>query len=217
MGRDTREKIMITAIDLFNRKGSTNVSTVQLSSELHMSPGNLYYYFDNKEHLIRSIWQEMLAPKMDALFHRDGDEFTEETLMDFFLKLSTLTIDFKFFYLALPTVLHNDPQLRTLYKDRAFLLMKEMDHAMKAMSEKGMMVSHFNPIAKNLLIQNCWTLSQTGIIYVNMLGENTPAEEACNMMIQRLYALLRPYMTPSSHEKMLQLFADNNLSFQKYQ
>ena len=57
MGRETREKIMLTAIKLFNEEGVTNVSTVKLSNELHISPGNLYYYFDNKEHLIRSIWQ----------------------------------------------------------------------------------------------------------------------------------------------------------------
>ena len=38
MGRETREKIMLTAIKLFNEEGVTNVSTVKLSNELHISP-----------------------------------------------------------------------------------------------------------------------------------------------------------------------------------
>ena len=50
---------------MFNDKGATNVSTVQLSEYLKISPGNLYYYFDNKEHLIRSIWTENIIPNTD--------------------------------------------------------------------------------------------------------------------------------------------------------
>ena len=83
MGRETREKIMLTAIKLFNEEGVTNVSTVKLSNELHISPGNLYYYFDNKEHLIRSIWEEMLAPKISDLFYKEDLKTKEEGLIDF--------------------------------------------------------------------------------------------------------------------------------------
>ena len=74
---------MLTAIKLFNEEGVTNVSTVKLSNELHISPGNLYYYFDNKEHLIRSIWEEMLAPKISDLFYKEDLKTKEEGLIDF--------------------------------------------------------------------------------------------------------------------------------------
>ena len=41
----TRDRIIERAIDMFNEKGAANVSTVQLSEALGISPGNLYYYF----------------------------------------------------------------------------------------------------------------------------------------------------------------------------
>jgi AcrR family transcriptional regulator len=44
----TREKIKNTAIEMFNEQGASNVSTVVLSKKMDISPGNLYYYFENK-------------------------------------------------------------------------------------------------------------------------------------------------------------------------
>lgn len=216
MGRETREKIMLTAIDLFNQKGVTNVSTVKLSGKLHISPGNLYYYFDNKEHLIRDIWQEMLAPKINDLFYQEDLETKEEGLMEFFLQLSHYIYSFRFFYLELPAVLNNDPELKNLYKERSIKLMQRMEQLIQGWSENGIMQPEISPIAKNLLVQNCWTLSQVGIIYTNMLNEDASSKEVYESIIQRLYALLRPYFSDTSHEKMLRLFADNNLSFHKY-
>lgn len=216
MGKGTREKIMLTAIDLFNQEGVTNVSTVKLSNKLHISPGNLYYYFDNKEHLIRSIWEEMLAPKISELFYQEDLKTKEEGLMDFFLQLSHYTHSFRFFYLELPAVLNNDPELKGLYKERSIKLMKQMDQLIQGWSDNGIMKPNISPIAKNLLVQNSWTLSQTGVIYINMLNDRASSKEVYESIIQRLYALLRPYFSDSSHEKMLELFADNNLSFHKY-
>lgn len=215
MGRDTREKIMLTAIDMFNKKGATNVSTVQLSNELHISPGNLYYYFDNKEHVIRSIWLEMLAPKIEELFYQKALEQSVEGLMTFFLQLSRYTFSYKFFYLELPAMLNNDSALKKLYKERALRLMEKMEHLIQGWSESGMM-KPIPPIAKKLLVENCWTLSQTGITYVNMLDADASPKETSDSIIQKLYALLYPYFSDESHEKLLQLFAQNDLSFDKY-
>ncbi|MCB6993790.1 TetR/AcrR family transcriptional regulator [bacterium 210820-DFI.6.37] len=216
MGRDTREKIMVTAIDLFNRKGVTNVSTVQLSNELHISPGNLYYYFDNKEHLIRNIWQEMLLPKLDSLFSEKKHRESEEGLMEFFLKLSQYTYDYKFFYLELPAVLNNDPAMKTIYKEWSIAMMRQIDGIFQEWSETGIMKPDLSPVARDLLVQNCWTLSQTGMTYVNMLDSEASSKEACDSIIQRLYALLHPYFSQESHEKMVRLFDANNLGFYNY-
>ena len=215
MGRGTREKIMNVAIEMFNSKGATNVSTVQLSNQLHISPGNLYYYFDNKEHLIRSIWLEMLAPNVGDLFYAEELETKEEALMDFFLQLSQSIYAFKFFYLELPAMLHNDPELKAIYKERAEKLMLRMEEVFDAWVENGIM-KPMDKITKKLLIENCWTLSQTSITYVTILGFSATVKEGCDNIIQHLYALLFPYFSEESHEKIHRLFIENNLSFQKY-
>lgn len=220
MGRETREKIIVTAIELFNKKGATNVSTVQLSNELHISPGNLYYYFDNKEHLIRTIWLEKISPRFHELFYPEDlsseGVSREEKLMNFFLQFSQYVFAYKFFYLELSSLLNNDPELKEIYKDWSIEMMERIASIFQKGIEVGMIHSETSTLAKNLFVQNWWILSQSGINYADMIGIDNSVEETCNVIVQRLYALLYMYISPESHKKMMQLFEDNGLSFDKY-
>ena len=66
----TKGKILETSIKLFNEKKASNVSTVQISAAMEISPGNLYYYYANKEEVIRCIWQEKMVGEIDDLMEQ---------------------------------------------------------------------------------------------------------------------------------------------------
>ena len=51
----TKDKIITTAIDLFNIHGTKAISTNHIAKEMGISPGNLYYHFRSKNDIIRSI------------------------------------------------------------------------------------------------------------------------------------------------------------------
>src|SRR5436309_8608324 len=57
----TKERIVETAIRLFNEQGTGAVSTNHIAQALSMSPGNLYYHFRNKEEIIRAILERMMT------------------------------------------------------------------------------------------------------------------------------------------------------------
>ena len=52
----TKQKILKTALELFNERGSGNVSTRHVADALGISPGNLYYHYANKEEIIRALF-----------------------------------------------------------------------------------------------------------------------------------------------------------------
>ena len=62
---DTKTRILKTAIQLFNEKGSQQITTNHIAQEMGISPGNLYYHYQNKEEIIREIFT-LMASDMDG-------------------------------------------------------------------------------------------------------------------------------------------------------
>ena len=64
----TRDRILECALLLFNQRGESNISTLEIATELDMSPGNLYYHFHGKEPLIMELFTRFkneLAPLLN--------------------------------------------------------------------------------------------------------------------------------------------------------
>ena len=64
--RRTRERILELSLKLFNGFGEPNVTTTIIAGEMNISPGNLYYHFDNKDEIVNAIFADF-EKEMDAL------------------------------------------------------------------------------------------------------------------------------------------------------
>ncbi|PKH00488.1 TetR/AcrR family transcriptional regulator [Paraglaciecola sp. MB-3u-78] len=83
----TAERILITALDIFNHQGENNVSSVEIAMELDISPGNLYYHFKGKEVIVGALfdlYQQQLRGIIDA---PNNQRDTSLSIEDFFYYL----------------------------------------------------------------------------------------------------------------------------------
>lgn len=135
----TRDRIKATAVSLFNEKGATNVSTVQIAEKMGISPGNLYYYFANKEHIIRSIWEEDMVPQSDGVYMRTNPDDPVETLIMMVDGLIQYGLAYSFFYTEQYTLFKNDPILQEMYRKRWDGGVQIMTNTFVLWQEKGFM------------------------------------------------------------------------------
>ena len=56
MGK-TRDSILLTALDAFGEEGTAQVTTNNIADILEISPGNVYYYFKNKQEIIEALYR----------------------------------------------------------------------------------------------------------------------------------------------------------------
>lgn len=95
--RRTAERILDTALALFNRLGEPNVSTTAISAELGISPGNLYYHYPAKNELINALFRRYELALDELLQGADGVRNVEDAWLFFHMLFESIW-QFRFLY-----------------------------------------------------------------------------------------------------------------------
>lgn len=111
---NTREKIIDSALRLFNEQGTKAVSTNHIAATTGISPGNLYYYFRNKEDIIRVIFEQMDTYGMEQylLIFNELQPGTLEAIEQTFVMIQKFNWRYRFFKRELTALIMNDNLLK---------------------------------------------------------------------------------------------------------
>lgn len=151
--KKTRERILDASLEMFNQKKASNVSTVQISAAMKISPGNLYYYYANKEDVIRCIWDERMSGRINELLDKTADINTAADMLDYLKECLEYMIEYRFFYTELSTLFINDEKLVEIYQD---VLKKTRDKYAELVirfSEEGKFIKN-DDVSKLLAVQS---------------------------------------------------------------
>lgn len=123
----TRNRILNTALQLFNEQGTRAVSTNHIAATAGISPGNLYYHFRNKEDIIRAIFEQMdvYGREQYRLILDSYPPGTLESLEQTFVMIQQFNWRYRFFKREITVLIMNDPLLKERFQ-RTNSQMREM-------------------------------------------------------------------------------------------
>jgi len=114
--RRTRERILETALQLFNDFGEPNVTTTVIADEMNISPGNLYYHFHNKDEIVEAIFADFEREIEETLAAPTRRQAEVDDIWLFLHLLFELIWKFRFFYRDLNDLLTRNRTLEIHFK-----------------------------------------------------------------------------------------------------
>jgi len=189
----TREKILDTALTLFNKEGTSAVSTNHIAEAAGISPGNLYYHFHNKQEIIRELFQRLnviwetyqplpqdRAPMIDDL----------ETV----IKSNYQIIwQYRFAYRELVALLRQDAELRANFlavRQRGF---EGFHQLFNQFSAAGVFRLPDDPQAINELQEIFWLISEFWLTNLEVNGRKVDETEI-QRGVKVILRILQPYL-----------------------
>lgn len=113
---NTKERIILESLELFNEHGERNVSTNHIAAHLNMSPGNLYYHFRNKNEIIYQIFKNYELLVDTYLRVPEGRAIEVKDLLSYLDSVFNGLWAYRFLHRDLEHLLDTDENLRNDYR-----------------------------------------------------------------------------------------------------
>ena len=108
----TKEKILATALGLFNNEGETQVSSVDIAAVMGISPGNLYYHYKGKDEIIVALFEDFEDEIRQVLNTPIREPLALQDNWIYLYIIFEEIYDFRFFYKNMSEILTRIPKLR---------------------------------------------------------------------------------------------------------
>ncbi len=206
--RRTFERIASVTLDLFNRYGEPHVSTTLISSELGISPGNLYYHFPSKDQLVNHLYDQYEA-SMLALLDAGGDVQDIEDAWFFLHTLFEKVWDHRFLYRDLNHLLSGNRHLETHFHavlERKTLALRQM---LESLAQAGLMQigpETVRTLSASMAVMVTYWLSYEYVRDPRHAMEPESASSAMGRGAQHVLGLLTPYLaSPELQQHLMAL------------
>jgi AcrR family transcriptional regulator len=200
----TRERIIDTAIALFNEAGTGPVTTNHIAQAMGISPGNLYYHFRNKEAIVCAIYAR-LRPAWEAASALPADRPpTPADLQAILSRHFRIVWDYRFYYRELPALLRRDPELAREYREVRRAGLANIETLLRHLVDAGILIVPDADAALPELAQICWVLADSWLPFAE-LGDDLVGPAELDRGVALILRVLHPYFAAATVAELARL------------
>lgn len=193
MGEEsTPDRILSTALRLFNSSGVDRVPIYKIASSLSISPGNLTYHFAKKQDIIYALIDRLEQDAADVLASPRNPG--AKHLAEYIVNLFSLMWRYHFFFESLTYFTATDPHLAESYHRIMTTAIKGSIHRIEQAISCGDIAPLVAPNSPQILGENMWA------VWVNRLGAARSGTDEDSDGLDAIYdccihhiSLIQPY------------------------
>ncbi|MEO0899426.1 MAG: TetR/AcrR family transcriptional regulator [Bacteroidota bacterium] len=192
--KNTKEKILDAAHELFNLHGVGEVSLRGIASHMGISHGNLRYHFPSKSLILEGLHQRILQAALEENQQVKGEDINLLSLKDSTERGFSILYDYRFFMIDLYRIMQENESLHQTFleveKVRAHmykeLILASVDHGLMRKEEyKG----EYDELIVRIRIFSDFWISSAGIY------DKLPEKELVRKYASLLMSMFYPYLT----------------------
>jgi len=143
----TKERIIQTALHLFNEEGEPNVTTNHIADEMDISPGNLYYHFRSKDDIIWQIFLNYESKIKKILNQKDVNHTSMEDMWLYLHMIFEVIGEYRFLYRNLIQLMNRIDYLKRHFRHILALKSQTALSIMTQLADDGLLNADETTIA----------------------------------------------------------------------
>lgn len=194
----TKEKIICTAVKLFNESGIQNITSRHIAAELGISHGNLDYHYKTKEDLLLGIYEKMREEVTTTYTIRGESVSSLEHFYRLLVELEDFQYRYRFFNLDVLEITRTFPLVKQIIQETFDKRRSQTKVLFEEFISNGLAVFpdtdtlertlHLIRVVISFWLSQCEILSS---YQYTKKGE----------MVNSIWILLRPYLTEAGMEE----------------
>lgn len=193
--KKTQQKIVKTAIQLFNKNGVANVRVQDIAVAANISPGNLTYHYKTKKDLMVAVLHYMKSLQKEMFPYQSVIE--APTWIELIQTYLRFQIQFRFFYRDILEISNLVPESKKQYRKQIESVIGFNKNGIFLSVDKGFMIPEPHEGHYQILATNSWAILNSWLTVREVLGK-----EVANIHrgINGVLELNYPYFTEKGKE-----------------
>ena len=194
----TKDKILQSAIELYNTAGVQTITSRHIAAEIGISHGNLDYHYKTKEEIILAIYDRMRDEMSDYFITRKANSSSIEHVHLLLIQLEEFQYKYRFINLDVLEITRAFPRISDLLQKTSEYRKQQLNVLFQEFLADGYMLE----IEKNLLEQTLhiiriiitFWLSQREVLATDKFTEK-------GSMVKSIWAVISPYLTEAGKKE----------------
>lgn len=202
----TKERILVISTELFNRHGVGPMTTNHIAKAMGISPGNLYFHYDNKEQILQELFRRMC--KETYLMWRPR-KAVKPSALKFIDANFDLYWKYRFFHREMYALRRKDATLAKMWRQHIQKMMRLMEVLYRHWVRQGLM-AQIDRKGEMLYVSESLLAMATTFLQFFESAEKQPGRKSIERGKRHVARLLLPYAVDQTRDDLENFIASHD-------